>query len=396
MKKKILFMLINMNIGGTEKAFLNMLSELPKDKFDITVLLLEKYGGFMNSIPSEVEVTYINGYKELKVETEVPPHKNTISYLRKGKIIKGLGLVLINEISKLRKDRSLFYKYILKGYPLLKDEYDVAIAYAGPMDLISYFVIHKINAKKKIQWIHFDISKIGFNKDFAAKIYSKFDKVFIVSNEGRDKLLKLIPGISKRTEVFSNIISPKLVSEQATLGKSFIDNFDGIRILTVGRLSAEKGHDIAIKVLAKLIRDGYKVKWYCLGDGHLRNEYEAVIKHYSLENHFILLGASTNPYPFMNDCDIYVQPSRHEGYCLTLAEARCLNKPIVATNFTGAKEQLIDGETGLIVNVDDMEIYKAVRMLIENKEFRKMLSKNLANLKTNSAFEIEKFYNAIF
>ena len=92
---------------------------------------------------------------------------------------------------------------------MIKEEYDVAVAYAGPMDFISYFVINKIKAKKKIQWIHFDITKIGFDRDFAAKIYNRFDKVFAVSNEARNKLIDNFPGIKDKTEVFLNIVSPR-------------------------------------------------------------------------------------------------------------------------------------------------------------------------------------------
>ena len=80
-------------------------------------------------------------------------------------------------------------------------------------------------------------------------------------------------------------------------------------------------------------QDGYKVKWYCVGDGNARKEYEELIKERKLEGDFILLGAIPNPYPYMKNADIYVQTSRHEGYCLTLAEAKCLCKFIISTNF---------------------------------------------------------------
>ncbi|NHC43328.1 glycosyltransferase, partial [Bacillus sp. MM2020_1] len=260
----------------------------------------------------------------------------------------------------------------------LNEEYDFAVAYDGPNDFISYFVWKKISSKRKIQWIHFDITKIGFNRKFASKVYSKFDKVFVVSKEAKKKFIDLLPNLKEKADVFLNVASPKTIYNQAKEGTGFTDTFDGLRILTVGRLSDEKGQDLAIHVLARLVKDGYKVKWYCLGEGNSRGKYESLIKKYKLENKFILLGTDPNPYPYMDQCNIYVQPSRHEGYCITLMEARYLGKPIITTCFTGANEQIINGETGIIVGVNEDEIYQALVKLINNKEFRKKLKRNLA------------------
>src|SRR5690606_30057705 len=115
-----------------------------------------------------------------------------------------------------------------------------------------------------IQWIHFDITKIGFNTKFAGKVYSKFDKVFVVSNEARKKLIQLVPKIQAKTEIFLNRSTPQIVKSQSKLGKGFNDFFDGLRILTVGRLSSEKGQDMAVHVLHRLLENGYNVKWYCV------------------------------------------------------------------------------------------------------------------------------------
>ena len=71
---------------------------------------------------------------------------------------------------------------------------------------ITYFVSEKINSKKKVQWIHFDVSKISFNKIFANKFYKKFDKVFVVSKEGKVKLTTFIPSLSNKIDVFTNIL----------------------------------------------------------------------------------------------------------------------------------------------------------------------------------------------
>lgn len=382
-----------MNVGGTEKALLNMVTAFPKDKFEITILMLEKHGDFLNYIPDRIRVEYVRGYKNLKPSIIEPLHSVALSHFKKGKFITASIILLCYFSSKLMKERSLYYKYILRGLPVIKQQYDIAVAYAGPMDFISYYVTNKIRAKKRIQWIHFDVNKIGFNKFFASKIYKKFDKIFVVSDEGKERLLNKIPSLKTKTDVFSNVVSRQIIEYQAEEGKGFRDTFDGIRILTVGRLSYEKGQDIAIQALTKLIHDGYKVKWYCIGEGNSRVDYEKLIEGCKVFDHFKLLGSNPNPYPFIKECDIYVQPSRHEGYCITLAEARCLNKPIITADFTGAKEQIKHGVTGLIVTCDANEIYEAIVHLINDPGLRNELTSNLAGENINTNNEVKKLVN---
>lgn len=392
MKKKIVFMLINMNVGGTEKALLNMISEIPKSEYDITILMLEKYGGFLNAIPSHVNVDYVKEYNDLKEVLNRPPKDVAVNLLKRGKIVSGVGLLFIHLLSKLLKNRNIFFKYVLKNVPNFKSEYDIAVAYAGPMDFISYFVVHKIKAKKKVQWIHFDVTKIGFDVSFAAKIYKKFDKVFVVSNEARNKLVELVPTVKKKSEIFLNLVSLGIILSQSKEGTGFNDNFEGLRILTVGRLAMEKGQDLAIQVMRRLVKDGYNVRWYCLGEGSSRGNYERLIEEYNLQEHFILLGSEPNPYPYMDQCDIYVQPSRHEGYCITLAEARAFHKPIVTTKFTGAEEQIINGKTGLIVNIDAIKLYEGIKQLLKNKNLFDSLTNTLNEERFNANIELKKLF----
>ncbi|WP_160722249.1 glycosyltransferase [Bacillus sp. USDA818B3_A] len=393
MKKNMLFMLINMNIGGTEKALLNMINELPLDKYNMTIFMLEEYGGFLNSIPPEVKVEYFSGYKDIKDLLNKPPKLIFFNLLKKWKLIQAFIIIFLHILTRILQNRSLYFKYILRNYPLLEKEYDVAVAYDGPMDFISYFVLKKIRAKKKFQWIHFDITKIGFNPRFAEKIYSQFDKIFVVSNEAEKKLTEKVPTLKNKTNVFFNISSPELIKSHAKKGTGFTDKFNGIRILTVGRLSIEKGQDLAIYAFSRLLKDGYDAKWYCIGDGNAREHYEKLIKKYNLQNRFILLGATPNPYPFIDQCDIYVQPSKHEGFCITLAEARCLRKPIVSTEFSAAREQIRNRENGLIVGIDEKELYNGIVELINNKDMRKQFTENLKNENPIDNQEINLFLN---
>ena len=388
--KKILFMCINMNIGGTEKALLTMLNEMDRSKYEITLLMLEEYGGFLNQIPDGIKVMYLKEYKALKKFINDPPQLLAKELIKNRKVIGGLSLLVIYIISKLMKDISIYYKYILRNVDTLNEEYDIAIAYAGPMDFISYFVINKIKSKKRVQWIHFDISKIGFNINFAKKIYDKFDKVFVVSNEGKDKLINFLPSLKDKTEVFFNIISCKMIEKMSYEGEGFSDDFDGTRILTVGRLSKEKGQDLIIPVLKKLKENGYKVRWYCIGDGPAKKEYEKLVDELNIKDDFIFLGSKLNPYTYMKECNIYVQPSKHEGYCITLGEARCFNNPIVTTNFTGSNEQIVNENTGLVCEINEEEIYKAIKKLLDDKKLYKNIKDNLNNEIVDSTKEIRK------
>ncbi|MFC0476126.1 glycosyltransferase [Robertmurraya beringensis] len=364
MKKKILFMLISMNIGGTEKAFLNMLSDMSANKYDITLVLLEKSGGFLQSIPKHVKIVTFKDYIKIKASIENPLHSIARELFLQKKLRKAFIYLIFYINFKIFKENTLLFKYILKDIETQKEIYDIAIAYAGPMDFISYFILNKVRAKRKMQWIHFDVTKIGFNKYFAHRHYQKYDRIFVVSKEARERLVKVLPKLDNKIKVFKNNVSKDLIVNMANGGEGFIDKFNGLRILTVGRLSSEKGQDLAIRVMARLKNEGINVKWYCIGEGNARHNWEGLIRKNNLQDDFILLGAKVNPYSFMKECNIYVQPSRHEGYCITLAEAKCFNIPIIATNFTGAKEQISSYDKGTIVEFNEQQLYEAIVKLM--------------------------------
>ena len=144
-------------------------------------------------------------------------------------------------------------------------------------------------------------------------------------------------------------------------------------ILTIGRLTKEKGPELAVKACKKLIDEGFDVKWYWVGDGNQANYIRNIINELGIEGSFYLLGNKNNPYIYIKKCDIYVQPSKYEAYCTTTNEARILNKPIVTTNVGGMKDQFVDKETALIVNPDEDSIYNAIKILINDEEYRNKL-----------------------
>lgn len=366
MKKKLLFMLINMNIGGTERSFLNLLYTLNPNEYDVTLLLLEKTGGYLEDVPSWVRVLVLDGYQKIKPEVMNPPLAVAKQHMENGRIRRALGIAFTHVLFKLTKDRTAYYRYVLKDIKDIPETYDIAVAYAGPMDFITSYVLEHVNARKKIQWIHFDVSRSGFDTEFAKHNYPKFDKVFVVSDAAKEQLLNRMPEITDITETRHNVVSKERCLKEAEKGEGFTDDFTGIRILTVGRLSKEKGQEIIPDVAKKLKDAGYHFRWYLIGNGKTEEEIRRKIDDYHLEENVILLGTIKNPFPYYAQCDLYVQTSLHEGYCISLAEAQAFNKPIVSTDVAGAKDLLVNPEREIISKCDVQGLYEAVQQLMDD------------------------------
>ena len=355
-RKKILFLLYSMNIGGVEKAFLGMISQIPLELYEVHVGLIQEKGGFISYIPKEVNIHKISIYKKYWKFINNAPLRNIVFLLKQANFIETLIHCVLYIHYKLTSNRYWFFKYLLRNEPMMPEQFDMAIVFAGPSQMLDFYLCEKVNAKVKCGWIHFDMSKFGIDKGMIAKLYKNYNKIFIVSERAKEIFDRIFPQFKDKTDVFYNIVSPEQVIRLAERGDTYTDNFVGIRILTVGRISEEKGQRVAISAMKILINEGNSMKWYFVGDGKDKSYCEQLAMKYGIADKIVFLGATTNPYGYMKDCDIYVQPSRHEGFCITLAEALCFSNPIVATNFTGATEQLKDRDNAIVTGMDPKDI----------------------------------------
>lgn len=164
-----------------------------------------------------------------------------------------------------------------------------------------------------------------------------------------------------------------------------------LTLVTVGRLVPQKGYDIAAKAAWLLKNQGIEFHWYIVGDGD-RSAIEKDIARYEIGDCFTLLGAKANPYPYMKAADIYVQTSKFEGYCLTLAEARMLNVPCVTTNFDVVYAQMINGENGLVVEMNAEAVVDGITRLAMDSELYQHIKRFQEQEKKGNVEEIEKFY----
>ena len=356
-------MLNDMNVGGTEKAFLNLVDTMSPEEYEVTLLLLRRWGGFLDAVPDWVKVETIERYDLLEREMKAPPFVVAKERIKSGKVLRGMGIALLHLWYKLTDDRVPYFRFILRGTQT-KRNCDVAIAFAGPQDFISTYVMDHIEAPTKVQWIHFDVRKIFFGVKTARKLYRKFQHVFVVSEEARQALVHVLPEIEDITRTVPNVISANLCRQQAEQGESYTDGYIGTRIVTLGRLSAEKGQDIIPEVAAELAARGVDFRWYLVGDGKLRSVIEEKAAVLGVSDRVVLLGTKTNPYPYLKDADLYVQTSHYEGRCVVIDEAKVFGLPIVTTDVAGAREQLDGVDNSRIVERNKDEMLQAVLQLL--------------------------------
>jgi len=357
--KKIAFILPGMGIGGVERSFLGLLRFAPKDEFDITLLLFSRGGELLVEIPEWVHIEYV-----LQAEGAEELRKGISSFLKK------LRLHRVFAAAKAVY-HALGPKLIGKAQ---QQKYDIAVAYND--GLASWYAAKSVTADTKIAFVHTDLKKAGYNAQTEYETYRNFDVIYFGSELSKEHFLELLPDCKAKCEVLPSCVDGDYVRKQADEQECVLPN-DTVRLMTVGRLSHEKGMDKIPEILRLFKSERLPVKWYVIGDGIERENLLAQAKQLEVEDSMIFLGSKHNPYPYMAQCDIYVQPSNYEGYCIALAEARALFRPCVACCFSGADEQLRDGIDGFVTGMSASELYDKCKLLVENKQLREQFTKQM-------------------
>lgn len=363
--KKILFVVKSMNIGGVEKSLISLLNTISKDEYDVDVLLLENTGGFLNQIPSWVNVKVLEEYSSIKDAVNLPPLKVIKTKFKSKDIIGACKLANAYLFSKLFKNGKIYYKQVFEKVNKIDKKYDIAVAYSSIINYLSWIVCYKVDADIKIGWIHFDISKLVIDRKLFLDLHSKLEKIYVVSQEALDKFCNDFPELKSKCEVKYNVVDSKNILKMADEDVESLKNDNETIIMTLGRLEKEKGQDIIPQVAEELKEKNMSFKWYLIGDGCLRKSIEEEIKNRGLEDYLILLGTKSNPYPYLKQADIYVQTSVHEGFCITLAEAKVFDNAIISTDFTGAYEQLKSRKNSFVVKRTKNELSKILISCME-------------------------------
>lgn len=365
-KKKIIFVNNNMKTGGVQKSLCNLLNEIC-DYYDITLLLFDTNGEYLQDLPQNISVVACKGfYKYFGISQN--ECKNITDILLRGVlafITKRMGLRFALKVINLFQ-KSLY------------DEYDCAISFLHEGSQKSFyggcneFVLKKIRAKKKIAWIHCDFEQCGANNHTSKKIYLKFDEIVACSEGCRKSFVKCLPELENKCIAIRNCNNYENVKNLAGDGVQFDKTF--FNIVTVARLSKEKGIERAIEAVKFCIDKGQNVKYHVVGSGIEEQNLKAMVKKLQLEDCVVFYGNQVNPYKYIKNADLFLLTSYHEAAPMVFDEAACLGVPIFATRTTSINEMILECSSGFVCENSLKEIKIGLLKVLEQPKQLKKIS----------------------
>ncbi len=344
--KKILIFVDSLNEGGVTKVLLDLLENINREKYDITVMTLYNQGVYISEVKQYARYTYcfnIPNFNDHSLKAELYR-----------KYWGGM----------LRLPESFMYKCFVK------EKYDIEIAF---MHGWSTKVISGSNNKKskKIAWVHVDlvtwnrVDGVFKNLEHHKKAYSKFNEVICVSQtvkEGIEKKYNV-----KNARVLYNPINREKILK---LSKEKIDDINlsnKFKLISVGRLSEQKGYDRLLRVFKKLKNDVIDIELILVGNGDKYNELNKYIVENKLEKDVTLLGFKENPYKYVRASDLFVCSSISEGFSLVIGEAMAVGVPVVSVDCPGPNEILDYGKYGKLVNNSEEDLYNGIKEMINDR-----------------------------
>lgn len=336
--KKILFLIHDLGHGGAEKVLVNLVNNMDRTKFDITVMAM--FGGGVNEQFFSKDIRYKTVFKKM-----IPGNSHLMKLLSPERLHKWF----------------------------IKEHYDIEVAYLeGP----SVRVISgcKDKSTKLVSWIHVEqhnMEKVAASfrsSKEAVKCYQKFNRTICVSETVKQDFTGIVP-LNNPVEVLYNTNE---TAQILTLSKENVEgevfSKDDIKLVGVGKIVSNKGFDRLARIHKRLVDEGYPVHTYVLGEGNKKEELEKYLAEENIADSFTFLGYQTNPYKYVSKCDLFVCSSFAEGFSTAATESLIVGTPVVTTEVSGMKEMLGDNnEWGIVTDNNEEALYKGIKKLLDDK-----------------------------
>ena len=396
-KKRILIFSHAMELGGAERVLLGLLEAIDTEQFDVDLFLMRHEGELLKDIPDKIHLLpEIIQYASLAVPIE--------QVLRHGQYKIALGRFIGKEKAKqYRKSHSITgendialeysHKYTRRFMPPIGNGiYDLAISFLTP----HYFVLDKVQSRKKIAWIHTDYSVVSVDEKSQLSMWLAYDKIISISEQVTESFIGIFPELQSKIMMLPHFMPIAYIHRMSEISNApeIKKSEDTINILSIGRFCTQKNFDNIPDICKRILEQGQSVRWYIIGyggDDLIRQR----IKEAGVEEQVIILGKRENPYPYIKACDLYIQPSRYEGKSVSVIEAQILRKPVVITAYPTAESQLKNGFDGVIVPMDNKGCAEGIVKVIADKELQKRLTENCSSESFDGSEGIRKLYALI-
>ena len=255
-------------------------------------------------------------------------------------------------------ENRLYIRYIRRC--LNEEHFDTCVIYS---DVAAETAIRAVAADRYLMYYHHGAMRHVYHDSIA---YRRCEKIIAVSENQANELKRFVSSAADKVMVIHNLTDVEGIRQKAEQPIQEVFDPQRFHIVTVGRVSREKGMDIAVRVCAKLVESGRKdICWWIVGDGPAMQEVRALVTDLGVEPYMKLVGMKGNPYPYIRQANLYVQPSRVESFGLTIQEALIIEKPVVATNTSGAKELLSDQVNGVLCEIDPTVLCRIIEQEME-------------------------------
>ncbi|EGQ4484977.1 glycosyltransferase [Staphylococcus pseudintermedius] len=393
-KEKILLYPGGMKHNGITTSVINLLANINYDKYDVTV--------FTNNTNNVEQLNNLQSLNDnVRIVLRRGPMIATFKELYQNEFVRQRGIY--KSFEKRLYPKALFEREFRKIFG--DSQFDYAIDYSGYAMFWSNLVLAS-DAKKKYILLHSDI-KSDMERTVKGKrphyqnlkgvisLYPYFDKLVSVS-EATKKLnqsnfggLKLknrhiasrntinIEKINQLVDDDSDLFEKNGTPVLPTLTEHGMEAIefsqDDFKIVSVGRLSPEKGFDLLIKAVAELAPKYPQLKLYILGDGPLKGTLKSLVEQLGIQNHVYFLGQRRNPFFIVKRADVFALTSHYEGQSMVILEALTVGTNVLASDIIANRYVLEDEKYGMLVEKNEVDIAKGLEQFINgtNKDYAK-------------------------
>lgn len=373
MKKKIIFVTKALWIGGIETALVNLLNNFNYKNYDVTLLVLKAELDMLKQIHPKCRVL-VADRDELVSFEEKYRYSRLYHLTEEPENPSRLHKMMMWTVPAIRWTENCLYIYYVRKM-MRGEQFDTAVIYS---DVIGETAVRAIKASKYLMFYHHGAMRHVYHDRIA---YKKCEKIIAVSENQAETLRQFIPRYKKKVIAIHNLTDVKGIRDKGMAEITEVFDKTKFHIVSVGRVSHEKGMDIAVKVCSRLVEDGYKnIRWWIVGDGPAMEEVREIIAKLHMEKYVLTIGMKANPYPYIQQADLYVQPSRFEGYPMTILEALILGQVVISTDNPGASEIIHNNHTGILCPLDIKKIAVTIEKMIQKPQELEKIKKSVQQI----------------